>query len=119
MPSEKAFETKLKKFLESEGCYCFKVWGGGMQKAGIPDLMICANGCFIAVEVKSDTGKPSPLQLYQIAQINEAGGVGLVLYPKHFDEFKRFITTLNQLDIATNGSWFDFEAEFPNIMKGR
>ena len=91
---EKPFETKIRKFLEAEGCYCFKVWGGGYQQAGIPDLLICVNGYFVAVEVKGDRGKPSELQLYNIGKINEAGGVGLVLYPKDFEDFKQLIFKL-------------------------
>ena len=91
---EKPFETQIRKFLEAEGCYCFKVWGGGFQTAGIPDLLICVNGYFVAVEVKGDRGKPSELQLHNIERIKKAGGVGLVLYPKDFDGFKDLIHEL-------------------------
>ena len=91
---EKPFETQIRKFLESEGCYCFKVWGGGYQQAGIPDLLICVNGYFVAVEVKGDKGKPTDLQLYNIERIKKAGGVAMVLYPKGFDDFKQLIYEL-------------------------
>jgi len=91
---EKPFETQIRKFLNIEGCYCFKVWGGGYQQAGVPDLIICVNGYFVAVEVKGDKGKPSELQLHNIEKIKKAGGVGLVLYPKDFEEFKRLIYNL-------------------------
>ena len=91
---EKPFETKIRKFLEACGCYVFKVWGGGYQQAGVPDLIICVNGYFVAVEVKGERGKPSPLQIHNIDHIKKAGGVGLVLYPKDFDEFKNLILSL-------------------------
>jgi Holliday junction resolvase len=91
---EKPFETQIRKFLEAEGCYCFKVWGGGYQQAGIPDLLICVNGYFVAVEVKGDTGKPSELQLHNIEKIKKSGGVAMVLYPKGFQEFKNLIYKL-------------------------
>ena len=91
---EKPFETKIRKFLDSEGCYCFKVWGGGYQQAGIPDLLICVNGYFVAVEVKGERGKPSDLQLHNIERIKKAGGVAMILYPKDFDGFKDLIHKL-------------------------
>ena len=91
---EKVFEGKIRRWLESEGCYCFKLWGGGLQKAGIPDLIICVNGYFVAVEVKGDTGKPSKLQLHQIEQIKKAKGVAMILYPSDFEKFKSIILEL-------------------------
>jgi len=91
---EKPFETQIRKFLDVEGCYCFKVWGGGYQQAGIPDLLICCNGYFIAVEVKGDRGKPSELQLHNIEKIKKAGGEAMVLYPKNFEDFKQLIFNL-------------------------
>ena len=96
--TEKTFETKIKKFLEAEGCYCRKIWGGGMQKAGLPDLFICCNGFFLAIEVKSDKGRPSELQLYELDQIKKSGGTGLVLYPKDFDSFKELIRQMKEGD---------------------
>ena len=98
--TEKAFETKIRKFLESEGCYCFKVWGGGMQKAGIPDLMVCCNGYFMALEIKGEKGKPSPLQLHHIEQIKKSNGVAVILYPKDFESFKTLIYRLKGGDLS-------------------
>ena len=92
--TEKQFETKIRKFLEGEGCYYFKVWGGGMQKAGIPDLIVCCNGYFVAVEVKSAKGQPSALQLHTLNEIAKAGGKTWILYPKDFEFFKQLIYRL-------------------------
>ena len=91
---EKPFEKQVRKFLKSEDCYCRKIWGGGYQTAGLPDLIICCNGYFIAVEVKSDNGEPTELQLHNIEEIKQAGGIGIVLYPKNFEEFKKLIYKL-------------------------
>ncbi len=95
MASEKSFENKIKKFLKENSCWFVKYWGGGIHTvAGIPDLLICCNGYFLAVEVKGDKGKPSELQLWTIEQIQKAGGYAMVLYPNQFDEFKKLITRL-------------------------
>lgn len=95
MPSEKQFENQVKKFLKDEGCWFLKYWAGATYtKSGIPDLLVCCNGYFIGVEVKAPKGKPSELQLYNLRKINEAGGIGFVLYPKDFDLFKKLIQKL-------------------------
>ena len=57
----------------------------------MPDLLVCAGGRFIGVELKGPRGKPSPLQLYNIERIQRAGGIAMVLYPDQFEDFKRLI----------------------------
>lgn len=95
---EKLFEGKIKKFLKEQDCYFIKYWGGGQfTKAGVPDLLICCNGYFVAVEVKAANGKPSELQLYNIEQIKKAGGIALVLYPNQFETFKKLILSLKNV----------------------
>jgi hypothetical protein len=49
--------------------------------------------------VKAQNGKPSELQKYNIQKINdEAHGIGVVLYPDQFDDFKELIKWLNADD---------------------
>lgn len=95
--AEKNFENRIKQFLKEEGCYFIKYWGGGnYTKTGVPDLLICCNGHFVAVEVKGPKGRPSELQLWNIEQIRKAGGYADVLYPEDFESFKRFIKELKE-----------------------
>ena len=49
---EKAFETKIKKLLDQYGAYHVKYFGCGMTQAGVPDLLVCLSGWFVAIEVK-------------------------------------------------------------------
>lgn len=82
--SEKTFETKVKKFLMDQGCWILKTWSNGIQRQGVPDLLVCCNGYFVGIELKADNGKPSELQLWNIRKIRESGGFGIVLYPHDF-----------------------------------
>lgn len=86
---EKSFENKIKDFLDSIGAVWYKQFGCSYTKAGTPDLLCCVNGRFVAVEVKAEKGRPSPLQLYNINKIRKAGGAVYLLYPKDFEEFKQ------------------------------
>lgn len=94
MAAEKNFENKIKKFLESEGCYFVKFFANSFTKAGVPDILCCCNGYFVAIEVKAANGKPSDLQLYNVQQIRESGGFAWVVYPSAFDKLKRIIIDL-------------------------
>jgi len=107
MAQEKTFEKKVRRWLESNGIYdagtpddkqpvppvgwYFKTWGGGRQKNGLPDLIINVNGFFFGVELKAPNGKASDLQEKNIKMINAGNGIGLVLYPKGFENFKNIV----------------------------
>lgn len=97
MAAEKTFENKIKTFLKAEGAWFIKYWAGSQfTKSGIPDILACVNGYFVAVEVKAQNGTPSELQLHNIQKIRDAGGFAFVLYPSAFDKFKDFIWKLKQ-----------------------
>ncbi len=75
---EKAIENQIKKYLKEKKAWYFKVWGGGYQTAGIPDIIACYKGYFIAIEVKNEKGKTTVLQEINLNQIKEAGGITII-----------------------------------------
>ena len=107
MTPETQFKNEVQKWLISKGIYqagtpkqkmilpikgwFVKIWGGGMQKEGIPDILMCVNGTFISLELKSATGRPSELQKKNTAMINGSGGLGIILWPDGFEDFKQII----------------------------
>ena len=107
--AEKNFENKVKKYIESKGGYQLKYWAGSQfTKAGIPDLLCCINGYFVAIELKAQNGRPSELQLYQIEKIRKSGGLAFVLYPSAWNKFTTFIEGLYK---------DSFSKEMPIILK--
>jgi hypothetical protein len=79
---EKYYENKLKAWLKHRGAWLLKYWGGGVYtRAGVPDLLVCYKGRFIAIEVKGDNGRISDAQRGEMAQIEAAGGVGIFYFP--------------------------------------
>lgn len=107
MADEKLFEGQIKKYLHSIGIYpagfpidrmkvemvgwYTKIWGGGYQKSGIPDILCCINGVFVAIEVKASSGRPSELQKLNVKRINKSGGIAVFLYPEGFEQFKEIV----------------------------
>jgi Holliday junction resolvase len=62
------------------------------QKAGVPDIIACINGKFVAIEVKRSDGVVSPLQQYNIEEIHKSGGEAFVAYS--FEEARKRIDAL-------------------------
>jgi len=103
MAQEKIYENKIKNWLISQGAWFIKYWGGGQfTRAGIPDILCCVNGYFVAIEVKASNGKPSDLQIYHRDKIREAGGIAIILYPEQFDEFKDYVVKLNMNNVCND-----------------
>ena len=95
MAKEKDFQLKVEKFLTNKGIYFVKYWGGGnFTRSGVPDLLCCIGGRFVGVELKTDNGKVSELQQYNIDRIIQSGVVALVLRPSSFDDFKSMVEKL-------------------------
>ena len=80
MKNESQLVSQIKNYLKTKGAYCEKIFGGGFQSAGIPDIIACYRGYFVAIEVKSPTrkGRASDIQKLKIRAIREAGGVAFI-----------------------------------------
>lgn len=106
---EKAFEKKVKDYLIEKGCWVLKTWSNGVQREGVPDLLVCCDGWFVGIELKNETGKPSELQVWNIDQIRKAGGIAIVLYPDQLDNFKHMINLLQSGNIYANKIQYKFD----------
>lgn len=86
MKPETRFQTKvLKKLKLLPNTFWFKHMAVSIR--GLPDIMGCVNGTFVALELKSSSKlKPSPLQQLTLANIQGASGVSYVVHPDNFDE---------------------------------
>lgn len=91
MGEEKTFENKIKEYIELMGGWSVKFFANRMTKKGIPDILACIDGKFVAIEVKAQRGKVSNIQKYRINQIINSGGYAFVLYPSGFEDFKLHI----------------------------
>ena len=75
---EQFYQRALMEYAEERGAYVVKV--SIASKKGVPDLLMCYKGMFIAVEVKRPgrLHTATPLQKYNLEMIKKAGGISLV-----------------------------------------
>ena len=94
MKSEQAIQSDILKYLKSVGAYPIKV--SAATKAGIPDIICCYKGRFIAIEVKRPEAKTnvSPLQVANITMIINAQGEAIVAWDKEM--VKTFINNIDK-----------------------
>lgn len=97
--SEKTIENEIKKWLDSQKHWYFKVHGGIFQKSGVPDIIACIQGRFVGIELKkSKGGVISILQEKQMELIRDSGGITGVA--RSLEDFKKI---LEKGGITTSG----------------
>lgn len=62
-----------------KGIYVRKIHGNPYQHSGIPDLVGCVHRLFFGLEVKTEDGKPSTIQLLEGRAIEDSGGIFAVV----------------------------------------
>ena len=77
---ERDIVSAIMRFLKNEvSCFAWKTHGNQFS-AGIPDIIACVHGRFVAFEVKQPGGKPTKLQEATLRRIGAAGGVATVVH---------------------------------------
>ena len=95
MTPEAKVKAKVVKILKAHGVYYFYPVTGGFGRSGIPDVICCANGYFVAIECKAGKNKPTPLQEAEMQKIRDAGGATLVVNETNIDDVELLIRTYN------------------------
>ena len=72
-------KAKVKALLKKYNIYHFMPATGGYGRSGVPDIIACMRGRFLAIECKAGAGKLTPLQSRELALIEEAGGLAYVI----------------------------------------
>ena len=84
-------KARLKKYLDEMGIYHFSPFQAGMGRAGIPDVIGCYRGMFVAFECKAGKGKTTALQEREIAAIRTAKGLAFVINEENVDNIKELL----------------------------
>jgi Holliday junction resolvase len=82
---EKRVKDKVVAAMKAEDVYYFFPATHGFGRSGVPDVIACVNGCFLAVECKAGKNKPTPLQVREIEAIRRANGIAVVVNEENWD----------------------------------
>jgi len=91
-------EWKVKKavrlLLDKLGIYHFMPPANGFGRAGIPDIIGCMDGHFIAIECKAGKGQTTALQDRELNMILNAGGTVFIAREHNLDELRQLLTEI-------------------------
>jgi len=78
---EGAVKEAVRKYLKSQNIWFFMPVSNGMGVVGIPDIICCWNGRFLAIETKAPgkLNNTTPNQKRVLAEINNHGGIAVVV----------------------------------------
>jgi Holliday junction resolvase len=95
-------KDKVTKQLRAfgEGVWYFSPAANGYGRAGIPDIIVCAWGNFVAIECKAGTNKPTVRQQQELATISLAQGHAMVVNEYNVDQVTIILNDLQPVDIV-------------------
>ena len=91
---EKRVKDKVVAALKAEDVYYFFPATHGFGRSGVPDVIACVNGHFLAIECKAGKNKPTLLQVREIERIRQANGVAVVVNEENWDTLPSLIRSL-------------------------
>ena len=94
---EKKVKNKVTQLLKLHYIYYFYPFSHGYGSAGVPDIIACYKGRFIAIECKAGKGKTTALQEKNLGSITVSGGIALVINEDNIDDIS---TQLDIIDSA-------------------
>ena len=94
MAEKKVLESWVKKkvvdHLKSLGVYYFFPVASGYMKSGVPDIICCIKGKFVAIECKAGKNKTTAIQDKNINSIRLNEGIAMVINEDNL-EFMRMV----------------------------
>ena len=93
---EKKVKDKVVKVLKDQGVYYFFPATYGMGRSGVPDIICCVDGRFLAIECKAGNNKPTALQEREITAITTAGGKAVVINEENLHEVGQIVQLLKE-----------------------
>lgn len=89
-------KDKVVSMLKEEGVYYFFPATHGFGRSGVPDIVCCVNGYFLAVECKAGKNKPTALQVREIEAIRRSNGVAVVANEENWDMVRSLVHKMKE-----------------------
>lgn len=85
---EKKVKDKVVKLLKEWEVYYFFPATHGYGRSGVPDIVCCYNGKFLAIECKAGNNTITELQKKEMDAIRSAGGCAIVINENNLDSVR-------------------------------
>lgn len=95
--NERKVKNRVTAILKDRDAYYFYPVTSGFGASGVPDIIVCYFGWFIGIECKAGKNTLSALQRQNIARINAARGITLVINEDNIHEVSELLEALYRL----------------------
>ena len=86
MTPEAKVKKKVVDVLKKNNAYYFFPATGGYGRSGVPDIVCCYRGIFVAIECKAGSNRPTALQESEMQKIRQAQGFVLVVNETNIED---------------------------------
>ena len=97
---ESKLEQEVEKFMREKRIWQLARFQAQYNQNGLPDRLYLYKGLLLGLELKTDKGSPTTLQLTKLKEINNNGGIGLII--KSVDGVKELINIIDRLSVGVN-----------------
>ena len=91
MTPEAKVKASVVKLLKKHEIYHFFPATHGFGRSGVPDIICCMHGLFVAIECKAGAGKTTALQDRELKRISDARGVTFVVNENNQKSLEIFV----------------------------
>lgn len=93
---ERRVKNSVVAILKQHGAYHFFPTTFGLGRSGVPDVIICHYGRFVAIECKAGKGTTTALQKRELQRISDAGGVSVVINETNIDVVRDILSSIKE-----------------------
>jgi len=91
MTPEAKVKASVVKLLKKHEVYYFFPATHGFGRSGVPDIICCMNGIFVAIECKAGKGKTTALQDRELKRIKENKGIAFVVNEENIHVLEAYL----------------------------
>lgn len=95
MTPEGKVKAGVKKVLKDLNAYYVMPMGTGFGNAGVPDFIVCYRSKFVGIECKAGGNKPTALQYKNLKDIQDCGGVALVVDESNINQLREVLRSID------------------------
>lgn len=96
---ESKLEEEVERLMKRKGIWQLARYQAQSNQNGLPDRLYLYKGYLLGLELKTDEGKPTDLQLKKLEEINKNGGVGIIV--KNIEIVKHLIEIIDAYQVYT------------------
>lgn len=98
--SERAFQTQVEQMCSWMGLTYYHTHNSQHSSPGFPDLVIVGANGVIFRELKSETGKPTPMQTFWLAILSAAGQDAKLWRPSDLPDIQKELQALGRVQVV-------------------